>query len=235
MKYRIILALLAFSATTLGCSTTKYEVRDEERIDLETNTTQVVQTAVKDFKVIQPVFAQTTLNETEDLTDYDESSNVSNASKKKSPGYDAKSGEAEKLRKVARSGSKIIERRLYDEAFKVGADAIVNIHIETEKYCHEQSVIDEKETQFNAQAMLKVMSSLAGVAGGIAGASGADPVALSALSTSSSSASQLSGIAPNSQSIVKNESKKEVCTITIYGNALAIKYTDAIVPVCSGK
>ncbi len=230
MKYRIILALLAFSATTLGCSTTKYSVLNEERIDLETNTTQVVQTAVKDFKVIQPVFAQTTLNETEELTDYDESSNVSNAD-----AYDAKSGEAEKLRKVARSGSKIIERRLYDEAFKVGADAIVNIHIETEKYCHEQSVIDEKETQFNAQAMLKVMSSLAGVAGGIAGASGADPVALSALSTSSSSASQLSGIAPNSQSIVKNESKKEVCTITIYGNALAIKYTDAIVPVCSGK
>lgn len=202
----------------------------KKRIDLETNTTQVVQTAVKDFKVIQPVFAQTTLNETEELTDYDESSNISNAD-----AYDAKSGEAEKLRKVARSGSKIIERRLYDEAFKVGADAIVNIHIETEKYCHEQSVIDEKETQFNAQAMLKVMSSLAGVAGGIAGASGADPVALSALSTSSSSASQLSGIAPNSQSIVKNESKKEVCTITIYGNALAIKYTDAIVPVCSGK
>lgn len=225
-KYRF--AFVLFSCLLGACSTTTYSVNDVDSITPNVVDLYRVQLAVKDFKVIQPVFAQTSVTLNDELSDMTDSTSIKNLK------YDAKSGDGEKLHKTAMSGSFIIHRRLLDEAFKLGADDAINIHIEYEQHCRQQSVVESTETHFNAKAFLNVVSALTSVAGAVTTASGGNATAQHTLSTTAQQTANVAKQAPSDiSSTSKSESSKMVCTLTLYGNALAIKYTDAIVPTLS--
>ena len=211
-----VLSLLS-CLSVIGC-TTHYAVNDIESIRPLTVDINTIKIPMKDFNVIQPVFAQTTVNVTHEVSEISSGSSLSNQN------YNTASGESENLRKVSTSGSYIIARRLLDEAFKVGADATANVHIEYELYCHEQSTSEITESEFDAQALLAVASGVVNVAGTAAGSAGT--------MTAASHTESASKIAPKIKTQSSSFEGKTICTLTIYGNALAIKYTDAIIPTC---
>lgn len=134
-----------------GCAKS-YIQKDIEDITLTTTMEYKVETAMKDFVVVKPVFAQTTLNKTEMLSEKTDSSDVTGS------GYSSSSSDHEKLLKIASSGSRIVKRRLLDEAYQASGDAIVNVLIEKEEYCHEESIEEEEESNFDVAALLSVAS-----------------------------------------------------------------------------
>jgi hypothetical protein len=245
MKKLLFCALLAL---TTGCTTTSYTVEDIETITPGFTAINLIPIATKDFVIVQPVYAQTTVDISDDIDGYTESTSVSGTTKDfygkvedrkgnvhtKGREYSGKAGEGERLRIFSTSGSHIIHRRLLDEAIKAGAHAIHNVHIESEIYCHKQAVTETKESHFDAQALLTAVSAVSSVAGNITAAAGGNATSQKVLNQTTSNAETLAQNAPSDIGTKEtSEKSKLVCTKTYYGDALAIRYTDAIVPVYS--
>lgn len=187
MKKQLALVLCT-ALLSSGCAQT-YTAENLRTFNHETYDANRVPLAVKDFKVVQPVFAQSTVTLSDQLShELLQNENSNNQVT---------------LRKLSTSGSYIIHRRLLDEAFKAGADAIADIHIEYERYCQRQSEAPNATFKIRPQESQNQKANI--VLYDLAPLDELAPI-----------------IDPS------NRTYKLACEIQLYGSALAIKYTDAV-------
>ena len=208
-------------------------VYDIQSIEPKTENLRQIEVPMKDFSVVGPVFAQSSINLSEYQTSEYNSSNYS------SDGYSKRYKKAKGEHKVMMEGSFLIQRLLLQEAYKKGADAIVNINIEYENSCHKIGVSDNDEysTSYTQKVLDYNVSGNASVGGAYAsqyvngkkvasaGESGASGNANVGFFTRTATTS-------NSVTYKFNEEQND-CHLIIYGSALSIKYTNAIVPTCN--
>ena len=222
MKNLVFLWLLAL-LTSCSSATTRY-VTDIESIEPQTINLNEIQIAVKDFVVVKPVFATTSVNMNEMLTEEFESGSI------RSMGSGVNYSKADSLHKIAMSGSYIIQRKLLDEAFKADADGLANINIEYEKRCHEVTVEEGANIELSDTMTVPVVTSSVSIGEAreqvsVNGHRVSD-VNKRVATTNTVVSTKKEDVTFSAASSV-NDLEKE-CILTVYGTALAIKYTNAI-------
>lgn len=229
-----LFAVLTSACGGLFASTPGHDmVYDIQSIEPKTENLRQVEVPMKDFSVVGPVFAQTSIN----LSEYQTSEY--NSSNYQGDGYSKRYKKAKGEHRVMMEGSFLIQRLLLQEAYKKGADAIVNINIEYENSCHKIGVSDNDE--YSSSYTHKVLDyNLSGnVSAGSAYSSAAvngRTIATAETQAASSNANvgffTRNSTTSNSVTYKFNEEQNE-CHLIVYGSALSIKYTNAIIPTCN--
>lgn len=224
-----ILTLLA-----AGCSSSKHDiVYDIQSIEPKTENLRQVGIPMKDFNAIGPVFAQTSISLSEFQSAEYESSTYDGDR------FSRRYRKADGEHRVMMEGSYLIQRQLLQEAYKKGADAIVNINIEYENTCHLVGVSDniDASTSYTHKVFDYDISGSASETSvqSAAYVNGKKVASEAGVASNSNLNLDLSTRTANTSNsyVYKFKEEHNDCKLIIYGSALSIKYTNAVVPTCS--
>ena len=234
----LLLMVIASACSSISGGPAHDMVYDIQSIEPKSENTRMVDLPVKDFNVVGPVFAQTSI----DLSEFQ--SSEFNSSVYEKGGNSKRYKKARGEHKVVMEGSYLIQRLLIEEAYKKGADAIVNINIEYENSCHLVGVSDNTDvsTSYSKKVLDVDVSGAVSVSGAYNHAS--QSVTANGHRVADVSATQIASSVLGNQNVeyktrtetggssyvYKFNEEQNNCHLVIYGSALSIKYTNAIVP-----
>lgn len=181
---------------------------------------RMVQVPAKDFKAVKIVFAEATVNTDEDFKPDVEDSRVMVHNKNL-------------------TGSKVIYRKLLAEADKLGAHGIVDVRIEAERVCTDTAtrslyatIVDASTRAYAAYEATENENKV----GFFAALFGKSEPAEVTTAVANPTARPVTDITPNyilrdaRIPVRKGDNKIYQCDTVYYGTALAIQYTNAIIP-----
>ncbi len=227
---KLILASMAgaIAALSFGCSSfapSHDYVHDIQSITPQNVDKYHVEVPMKDFVVVQPVFAETSVSMSEFLREKFNSEAYSG------DGYSKRFSKAKGIHNKTMDGTYLVERHLLEAAYKAGADAIVNINVEYEEKCHDVGVADNFDYESSSTAIVPELNYSGSVSYSHKERRAGDHKAVAESASQEESASISLKKITTGASVKRtfSENQKD-CQMVIYGSALAIKYTNAIVP-----